>query len=594
MRIQLLSACIGSLLLSACATNQGSFETHAISPPATKPSDNTASTATPNKPTPTDVVGEKRPAQAKLDEFSQPTLGSAIKIPLRNAHPQNQTEEAKLNKKDVITLSQGTLDIPFEQELKSTGGLVVHTHDNYGTTHKRALQYVRSGYIQDVEYKGLVDHDKKSWLRGVNGYVYYRGINPATHLPTAKSVRYTGTWDFVTDAKKGRKLDGFRASEGYNNPTGDTFGATSHQELINDTSHQSEFVVDFDNKNLNGKLTKNQQSQSVERYKIDAKLHGNRFVGVAKASNASDPLFGKDSKSVEGGFFGDNAEELAGKFMADDESVFAVFGAKQDNKASTQKAFDAQAIKVNDQLALSKENLDTFGNAMYLVVNGKSFALLPNDNSTNNNSASDTKKATPILSYDLDDNKKLMVNVCCHNLDYVQFGQYFYQHNGKNDPNYRYFLTGERTNMSDMNKQTGNAYYKGTWAGVLIDQNAQHKWLSQSDFNKSGRADFMVDFGKKSIMGNLFADNGVESMININGKIEGSGFSGTANTRTGGFNIDGNSTGKATHININQAVVKGGFYGPNAQELGGSIYKNDDNQDKMAAVFGAKRQTHTP
>ena len=97
------------------------------------------------------------------------------------------------------------------------------------------------------------------------------------------------------------------------------------------------------------------------------------------------------------------------------------------------------------------------------------------------------------------------------------------------------------------------------------------------------------DFGAKTFQGGLYGKNSVNPTLTLNGTIERNGFSGTAKTVEGGFNIDPNSTGASAYLNIH-AAVNGAFYGPNAQEVGGTVYSNEANQDKVGAVFGAKRQ----
>lgn len=592
-KYHVLALAIGAIL-AGCTTNKGGFETDAVTPTKTVSADTTPTA-------PTDVAGTPRPSDETLEALMEPSLGAAIKIPMRNTYPNLVENEANLNSDNIITLTDGTLDIPFVNELTSTNGSsgwVTHTHDGYGDTHKRKFDYVRSGYVQDIEGR-YIDRENKTWYRGANGYVYYRGINPATHLPVGQTVTYKGTWDFVTDAKKDRVIDGFEDLT-YGVYTGDHFGATSAQEKTQRShgtatdgtpyaiGHSSEFQVDFGNKTLSGKLTKNDLARggtqsTTERYTVDAKLHGNRFRGTATATNPNDPLFGKNSSSLEGGFFGAHAEELAGKFMADDSSVFGVFAAKQENKADTEAAFDAHKIHVGSDLALTKGTLDTFGNATQLVIDGKAFSLLPS--ATN-------QEFAPILNYDLGNAKTLRILGCCQNLDYVKLGSYFYRTDDVNTQDYTYFITGERTSAQDVARQTGTAYYKGTWAGTLVDKTGQHRWIADAGNPASAsRADLSFDFSGKTFSGSLFAAGGVNPVLTLGGQITGNGFSGTANTGAGGFNLDGGSTGASAYVNINNATVTGGFYGPNAQEVGGHIYKNTDGEDKIGVVFGGKRQT---
>lgn len=67
------------------------------------------------------------------------------------------------------------------------------------------------------------------------------------------------------------------------------------------------------------------------------------------------------------------------------------------------------------------------------------------------------------------------------------------------------------------------------------------------------------------------------------------GKASTAEANAGGYKIDSNSTGKS--IVIKDAEVTGGFYGPNATEMGGSFaHKNSGDDGKVSVVFGTKKQ----
>ena len=578
-------------VLSACASGKGSFETERIeSAQADMKSSETQLT---------DDTSAPRPSEEQLAALMEPSLGVAIKIPLRNRHPQNMESHAKLNANDIETLNDGSLEVPYQAELKSArngSGWITHTHDGYGETHKRDLKYVRSGYVQDYETSSLIDFGQQIFKQGPNGYVYYRGINPATQLPVNQTVHYRGTWDFVTDAKLGREQGDFSAS--LNRSPSDLFGATSMHEPTHNQQgqdaegqpygigHSSEFTVDFGAKSLTGRLlknstVKNQYQDVVERYTVKATLHGNRFRGTATASDPNHLHFGQHSSALEGGFFGDQAEELAGKFMADDQSLFAVFAAKQAHAiAPTQAAFDARKITVQQQDGLTDiadGRLDTFGNATKLVIDGQSFSLLP---------TAATGAFTQVLKYQLADDKKLNIDVCCSNLDYTKFGLYF----NEGSQNYAYFLTGERTSEDKIAAQTGNVQYKGTWAGTMVSKDNSKVWVSDAAHpDQGGRAILNFDFGAKTFQGGLYGKNSVNPTLTLNGTIERNGFSGTAKTVEGGFNIDPNSTGASAYLNIH-AAVNGAFYGPNAQEVGGTVYSNEADQDKVGAVFGAKRQ----
>lgn len=113
-----------------------------------------------------------------------------------------------------------------------------------------------------------------------------------------------------------------------------------------------------------------------------------------------------------------------------------------------------------------------------------------------------------------------------------------------------------------------------------------------------------MNFKDKRITGTLTAENRSEATFTIEAMIEGNGFKGTAKTGNGGFAPDQNSSTGTHKVHITNAAVQGGFYGPNAEELGGWFAYPGNGQTKNAqtssgngnsagsatVVFGAKRQ----
>lgn len=62
--------------------------------------------------------------------------------------------------------------------------------------------------------------------------------------------------------------------------------------------------------------------------------------------------------------------------MADDKSIFVVFAGKRDEKGEdkVEKKFDSVQVSLKD---LAKSDMDTFGLATHLVIDGVQIALLP-------------------------------------------------------------------------------------------------------------------------------------------------------------------------------------------------------------------------
>lgn len=587
-----------AVLMTACATNQGDFGVNAVEPPPV---------VQPKPPKLQDAPSQPR-TQEQLDAMMEPALGFEAKILERNIHPRMK-EDTSINlsvddiqplSKDFASLEQQYSETLANSDRAKSNHLIhgTHNHGNgfFASRNREYMKFVKSGWVANLATNPIIDHSSNQWLNGMQGYVFYLGNNPAKALPSGGQVEYKGTWDFMTNAKKGRRVPrGFSRQE--KPGAGNNYSAFSfHESVLGDeilrenennakgpVTHSSEFTVDFDKKTLTGKLKYNQGSQeSKDRYTVDAKLFGNRFRGEVMSADKEDPHFGADSNTLEGGFFGNNAEELAGKFLANDNSLFGVFGARQfkdgkhvdeDGVAKADQAFDAVAINTN---SFEKLDLDTFGNATKLVINGRSFSLLP---------AGEVKQFITHHSHDLKNGSQLVVNACCDNLSYVKFGNYFTS-TGDSKSGAHLFLTGERTPLAQMLTK-GQFEYLGTWEANLLTTGQKVGGVSPNKNDGGSRAVFAVDFDKKTLAGSLYQDNGVTPSILIkNGVISGNGFNAKFQSRASGFLLDA-FTNDVAHVS---GDVTGGFYGPNAVELGGYFYSNEQDKDKIAGVFGAKQQ----
>ncbi|EMT0344365.1 transferrin-binding protein-like solute binding protein [Neisseria gonorrhoeae] len=293
------------------------------------------------------------------------------------------------------------------------------------------------------------------------------------------------------------------------------------------------------------------------------------------------------------------------------------------------------------------KNLDNFSNAAQLVVDGIMIPLLPEASESGNNQAnqgtnggtaftrkfdhtpkSDEKDAQAGTAANGDQaasntagdtngkTKTYAVEVCCSNLNYLKYGLLTRKtagntgEGGNGSPTAAaqtdaksMFLQGERTPVSDMAARTeANAKYRGTWYGHIANGTS---WSGNASDKEGGnKADFTVNFGEKKITGTLTAENRSEATFTINAMIEGNGFKGEAKTGNDGFAPDQNSSTGTYKVRIANAEVQGGFYGPNAEELGGWFAYPGNEQTKNAqassgsgnsagsatVVFGAKRQ----
>lgn len=607
--IKLLSiSLLSTALLAACASGKGGFDL-----------DNVQHDGTGSQTKPTyrdDASTPRRDTEAQVEALNQPALGYAVEIPRRNllADPA-QPDDINISADKVQSINHKLAELPdvFADKIKAdklfnensaigTDG-IDYSHDGKSIMNTRSFDYVRSGYVIGSNKFYRRSNEKTFYNPGQMGYVFYQGSMPSTVIPT-QIITYKGYWDFVSNASKARTdlPDGINTDNGFGTP-GINVGATSLDANINrrDSSkpygQSAEFTADFGNKKLTGTLTSNGTTTSTHgtqkidtRYTVAADIKGNRFRGSASAADKKHTIFGKDSKNLEGGFFGPNAEELAGKFLADDNSLFAVFGAKRGDVDADKLETAFDAVKI-DSGSLKKNTMDTFGNAAYLVLDGKAFPLIPDSKKTFSEMAfSETVKR------DIG-GKTYAVNVCCNNLDYVKFGSFGEEgstagHGGTAISvlkNGGYFLTGERSPLSAV-PAVGNVRYQGTWEAKILSQSGSTWTTNAGNKPSSSRSLFDFDFAAKSFTGKLIADNGTEDIptLTLKGSIDKNGFNGTAETKAGGFQLDGGSTGAGTLVNI-KADINGAFYGPNASEIGGTIHK-DGTGDKIGGVFGGKRQ----
>ncbi|EPI6016174.1 transferrin-binding protein-like solute binding protein [Neisseria gonorrhoeae] len=374
--------------------------------------------------------------------------------------------------------------------------------------------------------------------------------------------------------------------------------------------------------------------------------------------------FVSDSSSLSGGFFGPQGEELGFRFLSDDGKVAVVGSAKTKDKAENgntpavsggtgatgTSSENGKLTTVLDAVELTlngKEikNLDNFSNAAQLVVDGIMIPLLPTESGNGqagkgkNGGTAFTYETTYAPESDKEDaqtgtamngdqavsntagntngkTKIYEVKACCSNLNYLKYGMLTRKNSEsamqavKNSDQtaartaqgaQSMFLQGERTDEKQIPKDE-NVVYLGSWYGYIANGTS---WTGNASNETSGnRAEFTVNFDKKQITGKLTAENRSEATFTIDAMIEGNGFKGTAKTGNDGFAPDQNSSTGTYKVHIANAEVQGGFYGPNAKELGGWFAYPGNEQTKNAqassgtgnsagsatVVFGAKRQ----
>lgn len=652
----------------------------------------TAQTPSDSKPSKPEDVPTPPPAKPSIETtpVNRPAVGAAMRLLRRNtafhredgtAIPDSKQAEEELSFKegDVLFLygSKGNKLQQLKSEIhKRNPEASITTSENENK--KYNYRFVSAGYVFTRYGKDEIEKtsDEKQFSNrlGYDGFVYYFGERPSQSLPSAGTVQYSGNWQYMTDAIRHRTGKAVASVDlGYTTYYGNEIGATSYAATADDREkHPAKYTVDFDKKTLTGQLIKNQYVQKKNDpkepkkpliiYNITADLNGNRFAGSAKVNpdlakkpaNKEHLFFHTNAdQRLEGGFFGDNGEELAGRFISNDNSVFGVFAGKQKTDASnasdTNPAMPSgKHTKILDSLKISVDEatdknprpfevstMPDFGHPDKLLVEGREISLLK-----------DTQ------TIELADGRKMTVRACCDFLTYVKLGRMQTERpaakpkvqdeerdeedtgvdsveEGEDEigdeedtedevveeepeeeaeaeadepeeaeetkekspteesgsgsdsippapeaPKGRdidLFLKGIRTAETDIPK-AGEAHYTGTWEARIGEP---IQWDNQAD-EKAAKAEFTVDFGKKSISGTLTEQNGVEPAFHIEkGVIVGNGFHATARTRDNGINLSGNDSTNPQSFKANNLLVTGGFYGPQAEELGGIIFNND-------------------
>lgn len=542
---------------------------------------------------------------AKMDQADKNAIGERIKRENEQNKQISDEELAKKIKEDVRKSPD------FQQVLSSMKAKTFHSNDETTKATTRDLKYVDYGYylVNDANYLTVKKTDEpKLWNSGPVGGVFYNGTTTAKELPTQNTVKYKGHWDFMTDVAKKRNRfsevkETYQAGWWYGASSKDEYNRllTQKDSAPDDHSgeygHSSEFTVNFKDKKLTGELFSNLQDshksevKKTKRYDIKADIHGNRFRGSATASNKDDtskhPFTSDANDKLEGGFYGPKGEELAGKFLTDDNKLFGVFGAKQEgNVEKTEAILDAYALGTfneNDATTFTpftEKQLDNFGNAKKLVLGSTVIDLVSTDATKNEFTKDKPESATNKAGETLMVNDKVSVKTYGKNFEYLKFGELSV------GGSHSVFLQGERTAEKAV-PATDKAKYLGNWVGYITGADSAKSFTDAEDV-----ANFDIDFGSKTVNGKLITKGRTEPVFSITGKIAGNGWTGTASTaeaNAGGYKIDSSSTGKS--IVIKDAKVTGGFYGPNATEMGGSfVHKNNGDDGKVSVVFGTKKQ----
>ncbi|HHF7194814.1 TPA: transferrin-binding protein-like solute binding protein [Haemophilus influenzae] len=625
-----------SFLLSACSGG-GSFDVDDVSNPSS------------SKPRYQDDTSNQR-KKSDLQKLSIPSLGGGMKLVAQNL--LGKREPSFLNNEDgyMIFSSLSTIkeDVKKVKKEKNVDTDPIGRIDEPGTTNQpknhHGQKYVYSGLYYIPSWH-LSDSNNNKRYFGYYGYAYYFGNQTATTLPVNGEATYKGTWDFITATKYGQNYSLFSNArrQAYFRRSAIPGDIDSENDSRNgDTGLISEFSVNFGTKKLTGELYYNKRKTNAngsenrkhKLYDLKADVHSNRFRGNVTPTEPTSTEHPFTSEgTLEGGFYGPNAEELGGKFLAKDERVFGVFSAKEteetknkalsketliDGKLTTFKRTDATANAttstttstaanttanaITDAKNFTTEDISSFGEADYLLIDNYPVPLLP-------------EKSDDFISskrHKVGD-KTYQVEACCKNLSYVKFGMYYEVPLEEKDKQttttsintYYQFLLGLRTPSSQIPKE-GSAKYHGNWFGYISDGKTSYSATGDKQQNNNAPAEFTVDFGNKKLTGELKRAGTQNTVFSIEATFKnGNAFEGTA--RANNVVIDSQNTQGTSTVNFT-TTVNGAFYGPNATELGGyftyngnSTPKNSESSSavssssnsanaRAAVVFGAKKQ----
>lgn len=498
-----------------------------------------------------------------------------------------------------------------------------------------------------VEYKGTWD-----FLTDVKANQKFTGLGNTSTKSGDRYSAFSGELDYIVK-KESDKKDGHVGLGLTTEITVDFGKKTLSGKLIKN------------NMVINNSDEPTTQYYSLEAQVTGNRFNGKAIAtDKPKVNETKEHPFVSDSSSLSGGFFGPQGEELGFRFLSHDNKVAVVGSAKTKDKnangntaaagtagAAGMSSEDTKLTTVLDAVELTPDgkkvkNLDNFSDATRLVVDGIMIPLLPTE--SGNGQADKGKNGKTAFIYETtytpeSDEKDTQtgmaangvqtvsnaaggtsgktkthyeVQACCSNLNYLKYGL-LTRKTADNTMGsgsgsqaaaqtaqgaQSMFLQGERTDEKEIPKDE-NVVYLGTWYGHIATNGTS--WTREASNQENGnQAKFDVNFKDKKITGTLTAENRSEATFTIDAMIDGNGFEGTAKTGNDGFAPDQNSSTGTYKVHIANAEVRGGFYGPEAEEMGGWFAYPGNGQTKNAqassgngnsagsatVVFGAKRQ----
>lgn len=504
-----------------------------------------------------------------------------------------------------------------------------------------------------VEYKGTWD-----FLTDVQANQKFTDLGSASTKSGDRYSAFSGELDYIVNKENDKKDK--HVGLGLTTEITVDFGKKTlngklikNNKLINNNDEPTTQYYTFDatlrGNRFSGKATATDKSSNEQ-----AKLH----PFVFDSSSLSGGFFGPQGEELGFRFLSnDNKVAVVGSAKTKDETASSGgtsggASVSASNGATGTSSGNSNLTTVLDAVELTPDgkeikDLDNFSNAAQLVVDGIMIPLLPTESGNGQADKGENGKTAFIYetTYTPESDKKdtqtgmatngvqtvsntaggtsgktkthYKVQACCSNLNYLKYGLLTRKNSesamqaGESSSRtavqtaqgaQSMFLQGERTDEKEIPKD-GNVVYLGTWYGHIAINGTS--WTRQASNQENGnRAKFDVNFKDKKITGTLTAANRQEATFTIDAMIEGNGFKGTAKTGDGGFAPDQNNSTGTHKVHIAEAKVQGGFYGPNAEELGGwfaypgngqaenaqTSSGNGNSAGSATVVFGAKRQ----
>lgn len=510
--------------------------------------------------------------------------------------------------------------------------------------------------LGQVTYKGTWD-----FLTDVKANQKFTDLGNAFAKPGDRYSAFSGELDYIVRKEEDKK-DGHVGLGLTTEITVDFEKKTLNGKLIKNNrliNDNNELTTQY--YSLEAQVTGNRfngKAMATDRPKNDGKTKEHPFV--SDSPSLSGGFFGPKGEELGFRFLSDDGKvAVVGSAKTKDKAENgggngASGGASvsTSNGAAGTSSENGKLTTVLDAVELTPDgkeikDLDNFSNAAQLVVDGIMIPLLSTESGDGqadkgkNGGTDFTYETTYMPESDEKDTQTGMaangvqtvsnaaggtsgktkthyeVQACCSNLNYLKYGLLTRKTAGNTGEGGKgsqaaaqtargaqsMFLQGERTDEKEIPKEQ-NVVYLGTWYGHIAANGAS--WTGNASDQQSGnRAKFDVNFKDKKIIGMLTAANRWEATFTIDAMIESNGFKGMAKTGDGGFAPDqNNSTGTHKVHTSQEAKVQGGFYGPNAEELGGWFAYPGNEQTKNAqassgtgnsagsatVVFGAKRQ----